>query len=294
MRIVFFGNSKYSSLVAKTLNDKFGLSLVVTNPDKLGGRNRQLIVSPVKQFSQNNRIPFLTFKKLDQKAIEAIAKYRPDFLVVADYGLILPGKLLDLPKYAALNVHHSLLPKYRGPSPIQTAILAGEKKTGVSIILMDDEIDHGPILAREKITIAVDDSHKSLEEYLGRIGAKLLIKTLSDYLAGKIKPKPQNHKQAAYTKLIKKTDGYIYLKDPPDPQTFDRMIRAYYPWPGVWSKWKMENGKWKIIKFLPRNLIQPEGKKPMTVKEFLNGYPETKDLIDKIYPIPTTRNRVRP
>ena len=119
-------------------------------------------------------------------------------------------------------------------------------------------------------------------EYLGKIGARLLIQILPEYLAGSLKPKTQNHSQATFSKRIKKSNGYIDLNNPPDSKTFDRMIRAFYPWPGVYTKLKIKNEKLKIIKFLPGNLIQPEGKRPMTTKEFLNGYPETKKFIGEL------------
>src|SRR3989344_1366201 len=159
MNILFFGNTKYSVIDEEILHRKFGLSLVITIPDKPSGRKRELKPSPVKKFALENNIPVLTFERLDSNAIKTINStmkqsnpLRPplastqarseasnktiDFIVVADYGLILPNQVLELPRYAAINVHHSLLPKYRGPSPAPTAILNGEKISGVTIIKM--------------------------------------------------------------------------------------------------------------------------------------------------------------
>src|SRR3989344_905134 len=145
LSIVFFGSSKYSTIVEEALEKKFGLKLVVTIPDRPSGRTRKLTPNPVKEFAVHHKIPFLTFDELNEAEVEEIDKVKPDFLVVADYGKILPSELLEIPKYAPLNVHHSLLPKYRCPSPAPAAILAGDKITGVTIIQMTEDVDAGPI-----------------------------------------------------------------------------------------------------------------------------------------------------
>ena len=298
MKIVFFGNSKYSSLVARAVQSKFGLSLVVTKPDKPAGRQKQLTPNPVKEFAQKSNLPVLTCDNLDKASLETIAKVRPDFLVVADYGLILPKDLLTLPKFAAFNVHHSLLPKYRGPSPTPAVILAGEKESGVTIIAMTEKVDAGNILAQEKYLLKVDETSDSLLIRLNNLGAKILILTIKNYLKGEVKPQRQDNSKASYTHRLKKEDGFIDLENPPNPVTFDRMIRAYYPWPGVWSKVtlrrtqsdaehgrsiKVRSGKSVLIKFLPGNLIQPEGKRPMSISEFRNGYPEVFEQIKHLF-----------
>lgn len=305
IRIIFFGNTKYSVIDARILNNKFGLNLIVTKPDKPSGRNRELIPNPVKKFAQEEKIQFLEADKLENNITTKIKSFDPDFLVVADYGLIIPNEVLEIPKYAPLNIHHSLLPKYRGPSPATSAILAGEKVSGVTIIKMTNEVDTGNILAKQKYQLTKDETTDSLLTKLNKIGAKLACKVINRFtehshqgatlVQGRtLVGKPQDENLATFTGRFEKTDGYIDLKNPPSPQTLDRMIRAYYPWPGVWTKikWKVRSEKWKVlkIKLIPATsnhqpdttLIQPEGKKPMTIREFLNGYPQAKEQIRKL------------
>jgi len=311
LKLIFLGNTKYSVIGQRIIHEIYPLSLVVTIPDRPSSRKKELKPSPVKTFSKENNIPVIETDELDNLVIDKIDKLKPDFLIVEDYGLILPKELLNLAKYASLNIHHSLLPKYRGPSPAPAAILAGEEKSGVTIIKMTEKVDAGDILAQKECELAPNETTDSLLTKLNALGGQLVCQVIRAYLKymhlhhprGEIKtkpgmhpiflpPKPQDESQATYTHRLKKENGFINFENPPNPQTFNRMVRAFYPWPGTWSKVKVKSGKSITIKFLPGNLIQPEGKKPMTIKEFLNGYPEAKDLIDKIYLIPTTRNKV--
>lgn len=275
MSIVFFGSSKYSAIVEKALHEKFGLSLVVTISDRPVG-------NPVKQFAQINNIPFITPDKLDQTIINEIKDYKPNFLVVADYGLILPKKLLELPKYAPLNVHHSLLPKYRGPSPAPTAILNGDKTTGVTIIKMTEEVDAGAILAQKEYQLKPDETTDSLLTELNKLGGQLLIKVINKYLKGEIKEVAQNEKDATYTNRMTKQNGFFDLDNPPPPEVLKRMIRAYYPWPSVWTRFKIHDSRFMILKFLPNQKLQVEGKNPMSYKDFVNGYKEGKEILQKL------------
>ena len=288
MNIIFFGSSKYSTIVQKALFEKFGLSLTVTIPDKPVGRKQILTPSPVKKLAIENSVPVLTFDKLDKKALEQFSNETMkqfnngvDFLVVSDYGLILPKELLDLPKFAPLNVHHSLLPKYRGPSPAPTAILNGDKVSGVTIIKMTEKMDAGSILSQKEYTLVKDETTDSLLTKLNTLGAELLLGVIENF--DRIKPIPQNEQKTTYTKKITKEDGFFDIDNPPSPQTLDRMIRAYSPWPGTWTKLKMESGELKIIKLLPEQMIQVEGGKPMDIKDFINGYPEAKEKIEKLF-----------
>ncbi len=178
------------------------------------------------------------------------------------------------------------MPKYRGASPIQTAILSGDKITGVTIMLMDEKMDHGPILFQKSLAILDRDNYQTLSNKMSQESASILLETLERFLRGEIKPKPQNHKKATITKLIKKDDGYFDINNPPTPKVLDRMIRAYYPWPGVWTRFRASSaeaaakaeqgssGQAKIVKFLPENMVQMEGKKAIPIKDFLNGYPD--------------------
>jgi methionyl-tRNA formyltransferase len=295
MKIVFFGNTKYSVIGQEIIHKKFPISLVVTIPDRPFGRKHELKPSPVKQFAQKHNIPILETAKLDEKTVREIRNIGdlegpPDFLIVEDYGLILPESLLEIPRYAALNVHHSLLPKYQGPSPAPSAILNGEKVSGVTIISMTELVDAGDILAQQKYEPTPNETTDSLLEKLNKLGGELVLKVIADFINGKENPIKQDDKQASYTKRLTKQDGYINLKNPPDPVTFDRMTRAFYPWPTVWTK---IDGK--IFKFLPSTilpshstfpfLIQPEGKRALTISEFKNGYPK---LYEKIKPLLST------
>lgn len=247
MTIIFFGNSKYSLLGLKIIQTSYPISLIVTNPG-----------SPLSQFPS-----VLQTEKLDEKVLNKILNLKPDFLIVEDYGLILPDQLLAIPKIASLNIHHSLLPKYRGPSPAPTTILNGDKISGVTIIEMSSDVDAGDIVAQEKYTLAEDETTDSLLIKLNQLGAKLLLSVLPKY--PNIEKIKQDHSQATFTKKITKQDGFFKIENP--PENLDRMIRAYYPWPNVWTRWNN-----KIVKFYPENQIQMEGKKIMPLKDFLNGY----------------------
>jgi len=195
-------------------------------------------------------------------------------LIVASYGEIIPKEVLEIPKHGSLNVHPSLLPKYRGASPIQTALLNGDKTTGVTLMVMDEKMDHGPIVAQEKVEIPEGVKYKELEVILGKKGAELLEKTLDNYLDGKIKPKEQNHKKATFTKILKRDDGKVSLND--DPEEIERKSRALDPWPGIYIIWKGKRIKLLEVAVEDNKLIikkvQPEGKKEMSFEDFLRGH----------------------
>ncbi|MBI2017717.1 methionyl-tRNA formyltransferase [Candidatus Daviesbacteria bacterium] len=263
MKIIFFGNTKYSIIGLKTVQAVYPILLVVTISN-----------SPVKNFAEKLKIPVLEATRLDRNIIEQISETKPDFLLVEDYGLILPPSLLNLPKYAPLNIHHSLLPKYRGPSPAPAAILAGDKISGVTIIKMINEVDAGDILAQQAYALTSDETTESLLTKLNQLGGELVTQVIKQYLNGKAKPKKQNEVRATYCYLLKKIHGYFDIENPPPPEVLDRMIRAYYPWPGVWTRFRQgSSGQVKIVKFLPGGMLQMEGKKAISYKDFLNGYP---------------------
>ncbi len=190
-----------------------------------------------------------------------------DLAVVAAFGKILTKDELKLPKYGCINIHPSLLPKYRGPSPIQQAILNGDKVSGITIIKMDEEIDHGPIIYQERIELSNSDNFDTLSKKMFLRAGEILPQIINDFIQGKIKPKAQNHKEATFCKILTRKSGYFDINNPPSPEILDRMIRAYYLWPGVWTKWNN-----KIVKFYPEGKIQIEGKKVMPLQDFLNGY----------------------
>src|SRR5258708_27435631 len=171
MKLAFFGNSIYSCIGAKIIHQTYPLSLVVTIPDRVLGRKKTLTPSSTKDFALKFNIPFLETDKLDSKTIAQITILKPDFLIVEDYGLILPNTLLQSPKYASLNIHHSLLPKYRGPSPVPSTILSGESQSGVSVIEMTESVDAGDILAQEVYSLEGDETTDSLLKTLNAMGA---------------------------------------------------------------------------------------------------------------------------
>lgn len=293
LRTCFFGTPRFAQIVlTKLVDSPYRPTLVITAPDAKVGRGQTRQTSPVKKTASKNNIEVLQPESLRGPNVkghlstdnEALSIVQPDLAILVAYGKIIPRDILSIPRYGFINVHPSLLPKYRGPSPIQSAILNGEEKTGITIILLDEKVDHGPLLAQKEVEIEKTDTHESLTEKLAEIGADLLIETLPYYISGDLRPTPQNHKEATFTKHIKKSAGFVNLDNPPTSQTFDRMVRAFYPWPTVWTHLRLSSGgQAKIVKFLPEGKIQPEGKNPMTIKEFLNGYPQTKELIEKLF-----------
>jgi methionyl-tRNA formyltransferase len=210
-----------------------------------------------------------------------------DVGVLASYGRILTAKELAVPKHGILNIHPSLLPKYRGPTPVPTAILNGDKKIGVSIIKMDEEIDHGPILSQFELEILEGETAENLLKRAFTAGAQVLITILPSYIDGRIKPKKQNHSQATYTKKFTRENGKINWQKPSD--YIERQIRAFYPWPGTWTEveLRIKNQETRIKRLiilrahlkgkkLVLDEVQLEGKKPVSFKQFLEGYPQTK------------------
>lgn len=231
---IFFGTGRFAEIVLTGLLQS-GLkpAMVVTQPDKPVGREQLVTSSAVKQIALKNNLPFIQPASLKKsESFQAFFDLKPDLNIVADYGELIPLSIINLPHLKTVNIHPSLLPKYRGAAPIQAAILNGDTETGVSIMLMDEEMDHGPIVAISKMQLTDSKRHEELLEDLGRRGAELLINILSDYLEGKIKPVEQNHSLASYTKKITKEDGEIDFNR--TAAQLDRMIRAYQPWPGAW------------------------------------------------------------
>ncbi len=286
IRIVYFGTPEFSAYILEELlkfcdsysKKRCFVQAVITRADKPTGRNHKLESSAISKVADKYNISTLKPHKLNQQFIKDHATFLDcDLFIVASYGKIVPQPLLDIPKLGAINIHPSLLPKYRGPAPILTPILNGDKETGVTIMMMDNEMDHGDLLSSKVLELSEQDNNQTLTTKLAQISAEILTKTLVKLIEGKIRPTPQDHSKATYTKITKKTDGYFDINNPPSPEVLDRMIRAYHPWPGVWTKWNN-----KIIKLLPchserseesRFLIQMEGKKTIPFKDFLNGYP---------------------
>ncbi|HKZ34494.1 MAG TPA: methionyl-tRNA formyltransferase [Patescibacteria group bacterium] len=264
--VVFFGNTSFSATILKWLSKESSLTIlgVVTRPDKPVGRKKIMTPTPVKEYALKEKIQVYETEKLST-VFDSIQSLRPDLCVVAAYGKIIPKASLTLPKYGCLNVHASLLPKYRGASPIQHAILSGEKKTGITIMKINEKLDQGPILTQGELPIEDTDTTETLSLKLADLGAKLLIKALPLYLNGALKPKPQKDTEATYCSMVTHTDAKIDWMKPQDETK--RKIRAMYPEPLAWTEW---NGK--KLQFLPGNRVKLEGKKEMLFDVFLRGH----------------------
>lgn len=239
-KIIFIGTSDFAAVILKALADSYRIRAVIARPDKPVGRHQILTSSPVKKKAEKYNLPILQPVKIEEIFSE-IKKIKPDLIIVAAYGQIIPKKILDLAEFGSINIHASLLPKYRGASPIHGVLLAGDEITGVTIMLMDEKMDHGPILAQKKIKIESSDTTQILHDKLAEFGAKLLVKILPDLLAEKIKAVPQNHKLATYTKIINKDSGKINWQK--KALEIERQIRAYYPWPGSWAEINIKKGE---------------------------------------------------
>jgi len=228
------GTAELSCSSLEKLAEKFSVAAVVTQPDKPRGRELKLQFSPVKILAEKLKLPVLQpAKARDEKFISALRELNPDLIVVVAYGQILPQAILDLPKFGCVNVHTSLLPKYRGASPIQSAILNGETETGVTIMKMDAGLDTGGIISQARTPVLPADNSQTLHDRLAQLGAELLVKTIPDYVAGKLPPKPQPAEGASYAAKIKKTDGKIDWNEPAE-KILNR-LRAFTPWPGAFT-----------------------------------------------------------
>src|SRR3989339_73988 len=247
MKIIFMGTGVFASIVLqKLINSGLELFAIITQPDKPSGREQDIIFSPVKNLAVEKNLDVYQPKSLIKAdGFILIDSLAPDLIIVADYGKIVPKNILDLPKFGALNIHPSLLPKYRGSSPLQETILNGDKETGVTIILLDEEMDHGPIVGQEKLEMGSQKySLAELRQKLAELGGDLAIKILPDYLSGKIKPIAQNHDRATYTKIIVKEDGKINWEK--SAEEIDCQLRAYGEWPGSWTEWENNSKKCKL------------------------------------------------
>ena len=268
---------------------------VVTQPDRASGRGRGLKPPPVKTLALELNIPIIQPEKLKQpEAIEQLRAWEPDLIVVAAFGQILRKDVLELPRYGCVNVHASLLPRWRGAAPINAAILAGDEETGVTIMRMDVGLDTGPMLAKRSIRLTRDDTAGSVFETLSTLGADLLLETLPDYLSGKLTPTPQPEQGATHAPMLKKEEGKLDFTR--DANELERRVRAFNPWPGAFMEFdgtilkihrahveqgNVEAGERLIVQNQPAvgarggvlvvDEVQPAGKKSMSGKSFLAG-----------------------
>ena len=235
--IVFMGTPDFALPILNALIEHHTVSGVVTQPDRPAGRKRQMQPSPIKKLALAHDIPVFQPEKIRrEEAIEALKQWQPDVYVVAAFGQILPQTVLDLPPHGSINVHASLLPRWRGAAPIHAAIRVGDSETGITIMKMDAGLDTGPILTQRVLPIAPDETGQSLHDKLAVLGADLLIDTLPSYLAGQITPQPQVDAQATYAPTIRKEEGQIDWTQ--DATVIERLIRAFTPWPGTYTTWQ--------------------------------------------------------
>ncbi len=275
---------------------------VVTQPDRPAGRGRQLTPPPVKVVAREAGIPVYQPKSLrNEEAAGLLWEWAPELIVVAAFGQILRPHVLDLPDHGCLNVHASLLPRWRGAAPIQQAILAGDSQSGVSLMRMDEGLDTGPVYVRRAIPIGPQDTAADLHDRLAELGANLLAEKLDDIVVGRLPAEPQDDSLATYARLIKKEDGAIDWRRP--AVEIDRQIRAMTPWPGAYSRW--QGKRLKILEAAPADdgalaagqpgqvvetedgaavvtgqgaihlaCVQLAGRKATPIQEFLRGRPE--------------------
>ncbi|MFA6391299.1 MAG: methionyl-tRNA formyltransferase [Patescibacteria group bacterium] len=304
-RVAFFGTPDFAvpALQALLSMPEIDMVTAVTQPDKPVGRKQELTAPPVKKLSEKYNLPVCQPERIKStKFDQCLSDLELDVAIVVAYGKIIPEKVLDMPKHGWLNIHGSLLPKFRGASPIQAAILNGETETGVTLMKIDAGLDTGAIIKQKIIPISNEDNFESLHDKLALLGADILKDSLIDYLNEKLKPIPQDDSIATKTAIIKKEDGRIdWTKD---AQQIARQIRAYYPWPGSFCKHDRKTlkihsadisdakiqldpgkisytdnsiligsgkGNLKILK------LQLEGKRLQTANEFINGNPDFKN-----------------
>ncbi|MFN8441767.1 MAG: methionyl-tRNA formyltransferase [Caldilineaceae bacterium] len=302
IRTIYMGTPEFAVPSLRLLSQQSWIEIigVLTQPDRPAGRGNRLVASPVKQFALEQGFHVLqpTSLRKDPQTVAAIQTFAPDLIVVAAYGLILPKSVLAIPRFGCVNVHGSILPAYRGASPIAAAILDGKAESGISIMLMDEGMDTGPVLRIGKTPILSDETAASLTVKLAELGANLLLETLPGWIDGMLRPTPQQELPGEVTTCgrIEKEAGEIDWQQP--AIHIERMTRAYTPWPSAYTFWKGESFKiWQaeVVRgetepgrvvalgkevavgtgdaLLKLKLVQPAGKKAMDLRSFLNGAP---------------------
>jgi methionyl-tRNA formyltransferase len=289
------GSPDFALPSLRMLATQYELVGVVTQPDRASGRGREVKRPPVKVLAQELQLPLLQPEKLrTPEAMDQLRAWAPELIVVAAFGQILKSDVLNLPRYGCINVHASLLPRWRGAAPIHAAILAGDEKTGVTIMQMDVGLDTGPMLAQKSMPLMRDDTAGSVIRNLSVLGGDLLIKTLPRWIAGKIQPQQQNDNLATYAPMLKKEQARLDFSH--DGNELEREVRAFNPWPGAYMEFegatlkvhrahveqgKAEAGQRLVVQNQPAvgartgilvlDEVQPAGKKSMQGKAFLAG-----------------------
>ena len=289
------GSPDFALPTLRALADHYNVVGVVTQPDRASGRGRELKAPPVKTLALKLSIPVMQPEKLRlPEAMDQLRAWAPELIVVAAFGQILKKDVLELPQFGCINVHASLLPRWRGAAPINAAILYGDRETGVTIMKMDVGLDTGPMLSQRSILLTQEDTAGSVFEKLSTLGADLLIETLPDYLSGKLTPVPQPEEGTTYAPMLKKEEGQLDFNQ--DVRELERRVRAFNPWPGAFMEFdgallkvhraRVETGDASagqrlIVQNQPAvgarggililEELQPPGKKTMSGKSFLAG-----------------------
>ena len=273
MKTVFFGSSNLVISIIEQLNTHFDLAFVVTTEKNS--------TNAVPEYCIAHKIPYISTQTLTNEDIQSqLRDSNSQLAVVASFGLIIPEEVINIFPKGIVNIHPSFLPQYRGATPVQEALKNGDIETAVSIMIIDKEMDHGPLLAQVPLEISPEDTAETIYKKAFVIGAEKLVDILPAYVAGNITPREQDHTKATYTpKNLTREDGFVDINNLPN--NLSNLIRAYHPWPGVWTKVQINNQE-KILKLLPNNMFQMEGKKPVSKKDLLNGYPELKEVIEKL------------
>ena len=307
IRLVFMGTPDFAVPVLRALTTAEGprVTAVFTPPDRPKGRGRSVEMPPIKSCAVGLGLPVFQPASLrGEAAQEELAKLEPDVIVVAAYGKLLPPPVLNTPRYGCLNLHPSLLPRYRGPSPVASAILDGEAVTGVTLMLLDEGMDTGPIIAQREYALSGRETAAGLTLSLFQTGAQLLLDTLGPWVAGGIAAKPQDEALATTTRKLERGDGAVDWRAP--ASELERRCRAFSPWPGLFSRWDGKVLKLLDVAPLPSTVaphtgpglvtplsvprtpvgvgtgdgilalksVQLEGRRPLTAAEFLQGYPQ--------------------
>lgn len=303
IKIVFMGSPEFSLFTLASLIENYDVVGVVTQPDRPSGRGKKLKSLPVKLLAEKENIPIIQPSRLKEPGVfDQLMTWNPDLIVVVAFGQILRANVLELPKFGCVNVHASLLPRWRGAAPIQAAIYHGDEVTGVTIMKMDSGIDTGPIISKKPLRILSKDTSVSLSSKLSKLGSELLIETLPGYLNGNLLPREQSSGNETYASMIKKNDGKLNFNR--SAKELERQIRAYYPWPGCYIEidsnrlkiieaevvlgQKIDSGKFDTFSEFPiigtsknalmLRTVQPAGKKPMPGDIFLRGFRNWKAL----------------
>lgn len=295
-KVVFMGTPDFAVPSLQTLITHHEVIGVVTQPDRPAGRGNDLRPSPIKVLAQQHNLPVIQPEKL-RHVYDTLKSWQADVFVVAAFGQILPQSVLDLPTHGCVNVHGSLLPRWRGAAPIHAAIRAGDAETGITIMRMDAGLDTGPMLRKRAIPILPTETAQTLHDKMAQLGADLLAETLPDYLAGQITPEPQNSDLVTYAPQIEKQEGLIDWTQ--SAVSIERLVRAFTPWPGTYTFWqgkqlKIHSGRVSTGQAAPGQIIaheggcaigtgeglyvptelQLEGKKRVSASDFLRGYLE--------------------